>query len=704
MLSLKAFPHFPLSNTEYQQHPGAVTHNASLNALLINTDSPNDSMWSWDQFDSSWTGRFQRLYSEGKVSLLIRDTEYLTDDLERLLAPDTSTHELSWAWEQLGRISEHISKHPSTRLWEDVMLWTLRNNPERAIELLLITKRYSQVRMSRYKIADCLDYLGLHYLNSHEGSDARIIHPLRELTYDLLLAKDHDISGNLYLPDTIANLLFLRGDSHSFLRDLSQSPVALYPNTVLHFLDISIGWGDLPLSLHLLRSVVNSGLSIDEPQMQSACVKLLRIRSDPGHQHKIRMNVLTELLEMGIRPRLALCNAMLLTIIESEDHELAWRMFELGKANGLAPDAVTYGLMLKNAKMGQDFDMLSDVLREIESKPSILQDEPRLLSDVLNSIYHRGLEMELPPFPEMLRLYTKFCETKPLEELGIYKSKAESPVETSIRKLPPTPHILGQVIGAYLMCNQKTNRIFRVYNQYRQLVDSGHALISPIAEDDYVANGFMLAFGTRASTLRYCTMVVKQMLDAAHQSQVRKGQIPIAAGASLLADVHASTGFYGQHTSPKRIPKAPRGLGSASLRRNSREQSPPTVSRKQSPPTVRTWTLLARAFLQHRQQIAAEKVLKLMQEHRVRPTDVTWNTFVSGYADMQNVEAAVGTVNRMQAEQLEITTKSIGALSRMWDRARLLKALEQSEETSVEQHRPSWDSLDEDTETAVVGD
>ena len=64
-----------------------------------------------------------------------------------------------------------------------------------------------------------------------------------------------------------------------------------------------------------------------------------------------------------------------------------------------------------------------------------------------------------------------------------------------------------------------------------------------------------------------------------------------------------------------------------------------------------------------------------MRDRGLRPDAVYWNTIVSGYAGMQDVGAAVDTVERMQASGYETNAQTLKGLGRLWNRDRLLDAL-----------------------------
>lgn len=65
-----------------------------------------------------------------------------------------------------------------------------------------------------------------------------------------------------------------------------------------------------------------------------------------------------------------------------------------------------------------------------------------------------------------------------------------------------------------------------------------------------------------------------------------------------------------------------------------------------------------------------------MRKRGLKPDRVTWNMIVSGYAGMQEVERAVDAMKRMEAEGFEADRWTLRGLDRVWNRERLLSALE----------------------------
>lgn len=64
-----------------------------------------------------------------------------------------------------------------------------------------------------------------------------------------------------------------------------------------------------------------------------------------------------------------------------------------------------------------------------------------------------------------------------------------------------------------------------------------------------------------------------------------------------------------------------------------------------------------------------------MRERGLKPDKVTWNTMISGYSGLQDVEAAVGAVKGMQAAGHEVNSYTLKGLGKLLNRSPLLDAL-----------------------------
>lgn len=488
--------------------------------------------------------------------------------------------------------------------------------------LLLATFKGRKYRPPRYVVADCLKFIARRFLFKVSNPNPSAIDALWFLTCKTIDGASDQQQSFPVSQDLIYLILQHSDDSRmlSLYDVLASNKVVLHVNTMLKFLDRFLDMGRINLSMNVLRTIASTDFDLSMDRVQMACVKLLRAHFYAQEEYAVRSNILTQILEMGIRPKVPMFNAILLNAGEGGDFANAWQMYYLARENALVPDSITYGVLLKGAKLSGKISNLEMVIREIHSNANVLQDL-RLISDVLNAISHTSPE---DCFGAMLGFYKQHCDLRPLQELSLCGGEIQAPPGANCSGVWPTSRILTQMILAYVGLHRGSLGLIDNYNLYYQHVKENHPLIAPLAKDDFVANSFIMAFGKRSSTLQHCVTVVKHMLEF-----------------SSLGYVTSDSPLY-------------------------------------AAPTVQTWSILVAAYFQNRQKRAAEKVLDMMRERGIQCDKVTWNILVSGYANLQDVDAAVDTVKRMEAAGFEVDSYITKGLGRLWTRDRLKTALETS--------------------------
>ena len=571
-------------------------------------------------FDSTWTIRYNRMTDVGEnvnlyLSLRYSKVEKLVRRYAGLHASIKSTHQ---AW-------MHIPPEHRLQVWQDVMLWCLRNNSTRALKLLLASLKGRQFRPPRYVVGDCLQYLARKFLFKVVNPDPWALNSIYHLVHKYVEG-DFDKGQRVQtIPDQVVFLMLKHCDDKqvsSLLQRFTQGNVQLHSNTLLHALSRSLDMGNVNLALRLLRLISKSGFSMHQQQAQRACVKLIRTQFKIPEPFAIQTKILTQILEMGVRPNIILYNAILLNTVEAGYFDLALQMFEIAKANNLRPDDITCRILLRGSLLNADRATRSRLVRELANDAELLRDF-RVLGDLLHTIS----KSEDPAYPAMLALYKQHRNLQPLKELGLCGNEdhQQEHFATGAEDKWPSTKTLIQMLCAYIKMHKDSDTLKDVYHRYHEMVLQDHPLIAPVAHSDHVANAFLTAFGHRAKTLPHCALVIKHMLDG---------------------------------SSSKRLSVQP-------------EESFP----KLAAPTVRTWSILAGVYSYHGQNRAAEKVLGLMRERGIEPDQITWNTIISGYSVSQKVEEAVDAMKRMESAGFRPNDRTFKGLSRIYNRKRLLGAL-----------------------------
>ena len=508
------------------------------------------------------------------------------------------------------------------QLFRNVLLWCLKYRKKSALLLLLATFKGRKYRPPRYMISDSLHFLARYFLFNVSNPDPMAVDAIWFLTRKFIEGADDQEQEFAVDQQVIFNLLEHSDDARvvSLYWLLSTNKAVLHADTMLQFLNRFVDMGKIELSMKLLDTVAKTGHELYHVDVQMACVKLLRARSNAQTEYAFRSNILKQILEMGVRPDIHMFNTILLNAGEGGDFDNAWRMYHLAKGSALTPDPITFCVLLKGAKLSGDYSNLERVIREIQSNGKVLQDL-RVVGDVLHAI---SLISPGDEFGAMLNFYKQHCDVRPLQELSLLGNETQVPPGGKSQGLRPTSTILNQMILAYIKIHEGSLDLMHIYERYYQGVKENHPLIAPLAVDDVVANAFITAFGKKSNTLQHCTTVVKHMIE------------------------FSSPNFA---TSYKVAYKAP---------------------------TVQTWTILIATYFSWGQRRAAKKVLDMMLKRGIGGDKVTWNVLIKGYALSQDVNAVADTVKSMEAAGSETDDYTIKALGILWRQDLLARALDRS--------------------------
>ena len=517
-----------------------------------------------------------------------------------------------------------LQDRDADQIWLNVMLWCLRYQKKKALLLLLITMKGRRYRPPRYAVADSLRFLSRHFFFGVAKPDPKAVDAIWLLTRKFIEGASEQERVFTVPQHLIFNVLQPMDNSRflSFFWLLGVNKAVLHAHTMLHFLKRFIEMGRIDTAMRLLSTVAKTSYDLSLPEVQMACVKLLRTRFDTPEEYTVRSNILAQMLEMGIRPKIEMFNAILVNAGEGGDFANAWKMYALARENGLVPDSITYNVLLKGAVLSGNLPNINLVIREIQANPEVLQNL-RVLNDMLKAI-----SLTVSPgdqFGAMLDLYKQHCDLRPLQDLSIVGSETQVLPSADYHGHQPTNFILSQMILAYIKWHLRQSqgplKLIYHYNLYYQHIKENHPLIAPLAQDDAVANAFIVAFGKSTETLQHCITVVRHMLELSSQRHATSDTVAYSA------------------------------------------------------PTVHTWSVLVAAYIFNRQSRAAEKVLDMMRKRGIDYSQVTWNTLVSGYAGMQDVDKAVNAVKGMEAAGFEANAYTAQGLGRLWLRDKLIEAL-----------------------------
>lgn len=499
--------------------------------------------------------------------------------------------------------------------------------------ILQITVRGRATRPPKYMLLDSLQFLARHFLLKGGEKDPWAMEVLWQLTVKVMGGTSTKIQqSTLNTQEPVRLLLRESNDERAkVLYDLLQPlHLKMSVNTMLQFLARFANIGNLETCMTLLRHITShpAAVYLSNQQLEKTCVKLLRASWGKKHPYSIQSAILSQMLEWGIKPNTPMYNAILLNMIEGHDYETAWKTFEIARqTDHFDIDSITYAILAKGAKLSGNLGILETLLHDVNAKPKLLDDA--LMTELLTAT------RDLNPgngLSAMLNLYKQYYDPELLIELGLLDFVGDSQHDPKNSGKYPSENVLGLIVSIFNRSNTSTNDLIRRYRIFRGLVEQNHPFLAPLARTTYVSNSFLLAFGQRAETLPYCTMVLKYM--------------------------------FSSPTSAKAAPYAK--------------------------PDVVTWTILMQSYLRHKQKSAAEKVLAMMSERGIKPDSVSWNALINGYCGMQDVEGAVGSLRRMETAGHESNSWTLKGLGKVKNRQKLLRLLKtQMEHPSTEREQSS---------------
>lgn len=521
------------------------------------------------------------------------------------------------------------------------MLQELKERPRRALIPLDVALQSLWLRPHRRILSDCILMLARRLLEDKANPLQMDVGMMHQFVCDYAIL-NASYSHNEPFQQRIIWLVLKRCDDRrvrSLFETLLSHNLPLSSHTLLQFADRLLGSGQAHVGLEIIRNALKLGADPSSFALQSSCVKLLQIRPERDDWYDYHNTVVTELLRLGIRPKVILWTCIVQNAIEAGRYEAAWRWYRLGIDDGLEPMGPTFTALLKGAKKQKDDDVLHRVIDEAH-KAGVLPNDLELVFDLLHAVFVlEQSKFEEPYFQESsfqscLRHYVQYCDIGPLQELGCQIGPASEWQPRDSQLPAPTPSIIGIMMVAYIAQYARLEHFRDFYLRYQDLVTSKHPLIAPLANTDHVSNAFLMRFGDHKHTLPYCTTVIKSMIKS-----------------------------------------VPFGKKSRNRRHNQTGQ-----------PTLRTWNILMRAYVKHGLTEAAEKVRSMLCARGFTPDRVTWTTLISSYLDRQQLDRQ--KPDRQQLDKVIYAAKAmrnagteyddivIKALQRIADKPRFFRAMD----------------------------
>ena len=592
-----------------------------------------------------------------------------------------------------GKIEGSISRAWNSRSfrgkkawWQHALLFALHKSLPDAMLIAKDILRRRSLPVPSYVIEDVLDHIVAVSLAASSSKRKPNLREILAIAHKYL-ATYSKLTGFASLSQRTLWLLsrYCNADQlTNLIRRLDQSNAKITIHTKVQMMHRFVVLDRLGLAVELLETIPEEDISLDA--VQSICILILRTNWEVENLYKLRQQLLNHMLKLGVCPNRHLHDTILLNAMEAGDRKTAWKSFQITLENGLEPSSFTYSALLKGVEHGDNLSTIDYIYQRSRRDGTLLAD-PVLATHLVYSIYLFNKANEEEAFGGMLALFQKLFDPSPLQELGILdQPKGSGSLGGGPMRAPM--HALTCMILAWLEENHaNVDQVQYVYDRFLLNIKAQHPRIAPLAEDAMVFNGFLKAFGRHRHSLHICTNIVQDMVKlSVSEKNTLQG-----------SDTKDSTSYpYDAASNNSRMSISPQGQDETfPISRETNATTMPPVPGLTSlpkmfqavPPDVFSWSILLLAFMRHRQVGAAEKVLRIMKVRDIEPDQVTWKNLISGYVHMQQPEAVVDAVWRMEKARFKADDWTMKMLSLVEDRDRLLQSFERAVRIKAEADR-----------------
>ena len=527
----------------------------------------------------------------------------------------------------------------------------------------------------------------------------------------------------------------------------------MHENTLIQYASGLAKQGDVKTASRILQRLRDEGSGFNSPKMLSLCSTLLqrahqKVLSREGDAPSITaIDIFRFVLEAGAESNVITYNILMKSSLDAGDHETGWKIFDTMTENGLTADAYTYSILLNDAKSRMDAIAIRAVMDHVRQN-NIRSDW--IVTDVLHAILllhqqerHSSkadggqVEQEQSAFDRLLQVYCDHFRIGPLVQL-IPNFSGKYPILSQLTDGsqshlhdPPIPTLVVMITG-YLDNTDTYYPAMQLYENFRRLIARNDPVVTPLTKTTHVWNLVLMSIGKYAERLADCSNLVGYMLAGSDQSSA-PSQFSMSNGytekyptdainTDADSPLPSKAAILGAHKSGKGVQIKPQPPLEAedvvSEPCAVKDSNPDSVSDLSSEPyagtaniepiiltppkpDVHTWSILLKVFMDHRQPRAAEKVLSMMSERRITPSQVTWNSLALGYARLQDTARTVDVLRRLEAAGLAADEFTMSALGLVRNRRALIDAMKRTEFQLAGVNRQFLDDLRSDLEKVV---
>lgn len=608
------------------------SQNKAINSrsLYLATVIRSNTLYSRGLALRQWRDAFKEIYVAKRYGREIQNKSLLPalDDngKDLLMKARTDCHgSFREAWHPMHRTEK--AAH-----WQRLAIWLLQHDPKSLPDFLIVTTECKE-KPNFTIIFDCLRYLENNYHSSWLKDWRSGTHTYESMIETCLHPRDWPIVS---LPQK-GPRLYIRRAGHegvvSALRIAKERSTQISEETALCFMWRFTELGDVDRALESLKYIPKTpgpGLNMESEEVLRHCCKLLTLDTVQDNETGRNFRILPQLLKMGVRPDRDMMNVVLANAYATGDPQLGTDILQFMRDHDHSFDSYTYLTLLGDAVSRGDRARVDSLIHEIVMHEDLRQN-PYLTSKIFHSHYiftAKYMDADADPssvFYAMLDMYNQLHDITPLKELLIIPPHY-TPREGS--NLPPSPIALYIMIATFFRCQNRFSNVQRIYHRFRQLVEQGHPIISPMASTDHTYNEFLIALRNNPRGPRLCVRIVEDMLHSSASD----------ANGKIIDHVK---------------------------------------------PSMRTWTILLSAFIFNRQPLAAEKIKQMMAKHDIEYNSVTWNIIINGYANAQDIPQTAIAIKAMEEQGFAIDPYTMKSLRYLRDPERLWVAIDELDEATA---------------------
>lgn len=521
---------------------------------------------------------------------------------------------------------QEIWRELRSPIWLNLLLYLLRKSPERAPQFLQAVNMEPQP--PAFVILDSLEYLGW----SHAGR-RKVLEP-HEKPRDFVpaffnLYRQNVPHFRIQMSQYLIRLVLILGtpnEQKMLYETLKSNDTPIRLNTLLHFANAFGRMGEYNLGMEVLNRASKCNVLVSARKFLMSCSVVLRGSVLYGKAYHATSEIVARLMQMGVELNYHLYAILIHNAVDAGDLQTAFRIYNLMEEAGIDRGDWILETLLKGCKKAADPTVFMDFASHC-AQSAKTRNRPWLATEVLHYLYVCNLRSgNKDTFKIVAEAYRNFFNPQPLIDLGVLKPLFQRrPGEHLLRPSSATLYIM---IAADIQTSGQVREdavMYRMYKDFRGLVQQGHVFIAPLAETTHTYNAFLYQFCSRPSMLKHATQIIRDMTS------------------ELLPTAY-----------------------------NYKKGRPI----KQAQPDVITWNIFMNGFVKARQMAAAEKVLDLMKKRNLKPDRVTWETLLYGYAGAQRTNKAVEIIKQIEGDGGEMTPRTVSVLSKIRDREGLMQALE----------------------------